>query len=88
MMCGTIGDGCGSTIDCGQCPAGQVCGGGADPQPGVCGAITCVPKSCTQQGFNCGAASDGCGNIIQCGSCAVTQTCGGGGSPNVCGGGV
>ncbi len=25
--CGTIGNGCGGTVDCGPCPTGQVCGG-------------------------------------------------------------
>jgi hypothetical protein len=41
--CGIVGDGCGRTLDCGRCPAGQTCGGGgvtavcspgpADPPP-------------------------------------------------------
>ncbi len=33
--CGTVGDGCGGSVSCGPCPAGQVCGGGA--------TRTCVP---------------------------------------------
>jgi hypothetical protein len=26
--CGTIADGCGSTVDCGMCVSPQTCGGG------------------------------------------------------------
>ena len=82
--CGTISDGCGGTLNCGTCPAGQTCGGGGVAN--VCGA--CVPKTCAQQGFNCGAATDGCGNIINCGACLSPQTCGGGGVANACGPGT
>jgi hypothetical protein len=32
--CGMTGDGCGNTIDCGNCPTGQICGAGG---PGKCG---------------------------------------------------
>ena len=38
--CGTIGDGCGGTLPCGDCPAGSTCGGA-----GV--ANTCAPTNCT-----------------------------------------
>ena len=35
-QCGIIGDGCGSTVDCGPCPDGTSCGGaGAN----LCGRI-------------------------------------------------
>jgi hypothetical protein len=34
--CGPAGDGCGGVLDCGSCPAPQLCGGGGKP-PGVCG---------------------------------------------------
>jgi hypothetical protein len=30
-------DGCGNVLDCGTCPAGQTCGGGASPKVNVCG---------------------------------------------------
>src|SRR5947209_2255070 len=55
--CGTIADGCGQTIPCGTCPAGQSCGGG-----GVAGkcASSCVPLTCAQQSLTCGPAGDGC----------------------------
>ena len=81
--CGPIGDGCGGTLNCGTCPAGQTCGGGGTPS--VCGATACVPRTCAQQGLACGPAGDGCGNTLNCGSCATGQTCGGGGTPGVCG---
>ncbi len=65
IQCGPAGDGCGSLIQCGSCPAGQTCGGGG--MSGVCGAPTCTPKTCAQLGANCGPLADGCGGILQCG---------------------
>jgi hypothetical protein len=75
--CGMASDGCGNTINCGACPAGQTCGGGG--MPNVCG---CQPMSCQQQGFNCGATTDGCNGVISCGACPAGQTC----VANVCAG--
>jgi hypothetical protein len=86
IACGPTGDGCGSLIQCGNCPTGQTCGGGG--VTGQCGAPTtigCVPLTCAQQNLNCGPAGDGCGNLIQCGTCSGTDTCGGAGTPGVCG---
>jgi hypothetical protein len=77
-----MGDGCGNTITCNPCPSGESC------SAGKCTTSGCMPKTCSQRGYNCGAAADGCGNIIQCGTCAGNQTCGGGGTANVCGGGA
>ncbi len=54
--------------------------------PGMCGCITCVPKTCSGQGLDCGLVSTGCGNAVYCGACPAGETCGGGGNPNVCGG--
>jgi hypothetical protein len=34
--CGTVGNGCGGSINCGACPAGQICGARA---PNVCGKV-------------------------------------------------
>jgi hypothetical protein len=84
--CGPAGDGCGNTIQCGNCMAPDTCGGGG--KPGQCGypdAGTCVPKTCAQLGYNCGTDGDGCGNPISCGTCTPPAICGGGGVPNVCG---
>src|SRR4030095_11396369 len=35
MYCGKVSDGCGGTVDCGTCPAGQTCGART---PNLCGA--------------------------------------------------
>jgi hypothetical protein len=82
-QCGPAGDGCGNIIQCGACPAGQVCGAGGafhcGPMPDAC-----VPKTCAEQGFKCGPQDDGCGNPLDCGSCPVGQTCGGPGVNNAC----
>jgi hypothetical protein len=83
INCGPAGDGCGGSLSCGTCPAGQTCGGGG--QPGVCGSPTCTPKTCEQLGFDCGPAGDGCGGSLNCGTCTAPNTCGGGGSAGVCG---
>ncbi|HQM10806.1 MAG TPA: hypothetical protein PK140_15495 [Polyangiaceae bacterium] len=80
--CGSAPDGCGEKIECGECPDGQLCGGGG---PNVCGTEACYPKSCVQVGAQCGWASDGCSLAIDCGECSPPETCGGGGEMNVCG---
>ncbi len=84
--CGSQSDGCGAILDCGTCPTGQTCGGGSNPQVGICGGVTCTPKTCADQGYNCGMATDTCGTVIDCGTCA-SGTCGAA-SPNVCGSAV
>ena len=77
FACGVWSDGCGSTVDCGTCPAGQTC---SAAKPGVCG-VPCTPQTCVAQGFDCGIWSDGCGSSLDCGTCPAGQTCGGGTSP-------
>ncbi len=79
--CGAAGDGCGSGIDCGECPAGESCG---LVSPGQCDSFNCTPTTCSALGYDCGAAGDGCGGALQCGSCPSGQTCGAAG-PNRCG---
>jgi hypothetical protein len=84
-FCGSIGDGCGGTLTCGDCPAGQVCGAGT---AGVCAPnpATCTPITCTTVGGQfCGKIGDGCGKTLDCPNCPTGQTCGGAGTPNVCG---
>ena len=66
--CGTASDGCGGSLSCGTCAAGQTC------TNNVC-AATCTPKTCSQLGFNCGTASDGCGGTLSCGTCRRRQSC-------------
>src|SRR3984885_15963944 len=41
--CGPAGDGCGSTLQCGSCPDGQICGGGGGANPG--GSSDCPRKN-------------------------------------------
>jgi hypothetical protein len=81
--CGINGDGCGNAIDCGNCPAPQVCGSQAYSK--CAKGPPCVPKTCQDLGFNCGPAGDGCGGILQCGFCSFPDVCGGKGVPGNCG---
>ncbi len=80
--CGTAPDGCGATVSCGTCPAGQTCGGNG---PNQCGTAECFPRQCTQLGASCGVVSDGCEGVLDCGECTAPETCGGGGLPLQCG---
>jgi hypothetical protein len=82
IECGPAGNGCGGELDCGTCPADQICGGAG---PGKCGAPQCTPRTCADQGLQCGPAGDGCGHALDCGVCPAGQTCGGGGRAGVCG---
>ncbi len=83
VECGPAADGCGKLLDCGDCEAPEICGGGG--VPGKCGKPTCKPRSCKDQGLECGPAGDGCGKTLDCGTCAPPDTCGGGGEPGKCG---
>jgi hypothetical protein len=47
--------------------------------------VSCVPRTCADQGINCGPAGDGCANQIDCGPCTAPNTCGGGGVYGQCG---
>lgn len=68
--CGMAADGCGGTMDCGSCAAGDSCGGGGTP--GMCGHLTCTPVTCASSGAACGTGSDGCSGMISC-PCAFYQ---------------
>jgi hypothetical protein len=86
-FCGQIGDGCGGTVECGDCPAGEMCG--AAGIPGLCGkpASSCTKLSCNIAGGGryCGDIGDSCGGKLECGDCSGTLTCGGGGTSGLCG---
>jgi len=74
--CGVNGNGCGGTIDCHQCPAGEQCGIGGyskcgNPAFSLDSGVTCKPKTCADLGYDCGQAGDGCGNSIDCGGTAA-----------------
>ncbi len=84
IQCGLAGDGCGDTLDCGDCPPGQTCGGAGVPSQ--CDEPECIPLTCADQGIECGRAGDGCGGLTGvCGTCTPPETCGGGGLLGVCG---
>ncbi|RMH42546.1 MAG: lamin tail domain-containing protein [Deltaproteobacteria bacterium] len=87
VACGTPPDGCGGTLMCGDCGAGQVCDvdGRFGGPPNRC--VTC--RTCADiagGGQACGMADNGCGEILSCGDCTGGQVCGDGvvGPPNVC----
>jgi hypothetical protein len=44
QYCGTIGNNCGGSVDCGGCPTGEACG--AAGIPNVCGKTNCTKNSC------------------------------------------
>jgi hypothetical protein len=69
-QCGSIPDGCGNSLNCGNCS-----------QPQVCTAANrcCTPSTCAFQGRTCGTTSDGCGNTLDCGGCVAGMSCGGSG---------
>ena len=63
-QCGTVPDNCGGDEHfCGDCKAGEHCGGGGDH---VCGTDAgCIPKTTCLPG-DCGGVSDGCNGTLQC----------------------
>jgi hypothetical protein len=75
-QCGTVGDGCGGTVDCGGCVPPEFCGGGgyskcggAGPSPDASVIIICTPATCQAEGYTCGVYGDGCGGVLECGPC-------------------
>ena len=77
--CGAIGDGCGRSLDCAMCGAGQGC------KNNLCIDANCKPLTCDAVGFRfCGDIGDGCGGVLNCGTCPAGGTCGAAKSPNVC----
>jgi hypothetical protein len=86
-QCGTDGDGCGGTIDCGTCATGSACG---LEEPFQCATIlvgtdTSCPALITDCGSaTCGVIGNGCGGTIPCGTCDPGELCGLF-APNVCG---
>jgi hypothetical protein len=65
-QCGDIDDGCGGTVPCGDCEAGQECVDNScvDSEP------TCQPRTACNQG-ECGIVSDGCDGQLDCGACTA-----------------
>ncbi len=85
--CGTAGNGCGDSYDCGSCAEGEHCG--------IIEAFRCATieeaqeecparmETCEEQGYECGLAGDGCGGLLDCdaetGGCGEGELCGAGG---------
>lgn len=68
-QCGSVSDGCGNTLNCGDCS-------GFGLQYSCVGnTCLCVPTTCGAIGKNCGIISNGCGSLLFCGSCSPLQTC-------------
>jgi len=82
VSCGTLPDGCGGVLDCGNCPNGTSCGGNGANR---CGTQACSARTCAQMGASCGYVSDGCSAALYCGDCVSPLSCGGGGVENTCG---
>lgn len=71
--CGQWSDGCGGTIDCGDCPADQCLECGRS-KPGICSSVCeehqvcyqgeCCTPTCPDK--RCGHLSDGCGGTMDC----------------------
>ncbi len=81
--CGTIGDNCNGTLECGGCLNGQSCVndicGGIQVDCDAGGLTTCqVPG-----GQYCGSIGNGCGGRLECGACPGDDIC----TANVCKGG-
>ncbi len=86
VSCGKHEDGCGGTVDCGECDPnckpktcealGKTCGKHDDG----CGSLTncgacapnCQPKTCAELGKTCGNHDNGCGGTVACGVCENT----------------
>jgi alpha-tubulin suppressor-like RCC1 family protein len=79
--CGVIDDGCGHSLNCGMCGAGETCGA---QQVNKCDPGICTPRTCISVGAECGTIDNGCGSPLACGMCPSNEICGAGGQPNVC----
>lgn len=76
--CGTWDDGCGDTVECGDCVslygAGYECG----QDEGICYDASCVPDPdpCITEAAQCGEVNDGCGTMVACAdTCTALQEC-------------
>ena len=86
-FCGKIGDGCGGTLDCGNCPAPRPAAGAASP---ASASIRTASRSPARRR----AApvlrdiGDGCGGMLDCGNCSTRHDLrrrrAGRHGPNVC----
>ena len=80
VSCGSIDNGCGKLISCGECTVANTC---SSTSANKC---ACVPKTCNGVGASCGSYPDGCGRVLDCWP-PGTSSCGPGSSNGSCGGG-
>jgi hypothetical protein len=75
--CGVIADGCGKSLECGECESGAKC---SIVDVNQCTVLKdlCKPlsKDDACKGKECGVEGDGCGGTFECGTCAEGQACG------------
>ena len=81
-QCGMMSDGCGGTLDCGQCLEDEECG---LEEPNQCTNTRCEASDCASLNAECGSIDNGCGRMIDCGVCTGDAPCGMV-APNRCGG--
>jgi hypothetical protein len=79
--CGPVGNGCGGSIDCGDCDDGERCGLYEAFQCGVVPVddpeqCTALIETCEDADVECGTAGNGCGGTLDCGSCEDGEICG------------
>ncbi len=87
--CGSVGNGCGELIACGNCPGTEVCGLNV---PNLCANLpVCQPIAvATACAGKCGTVPDGCGGTYTCSganggvTCTLPAFCGAN-VPNTCG---
>ncbi len=84
--CGTVGDNCGGSLDCGNdCPPGWTCGADhiCKGDPDICAHLSCTTSS---KDHYCGTVGDNCGGTLECGDdCPAGWTCG---ADHICKGGA
>ncbi len=64
-LCGDVDDGCGGTIDCGECGDGSTCA------ENLCVQDECEPVECAGL---CGQVTNQCGNAANC-ACGIIEDC-------------
>lgn len=78
--CGSVPDGCGGILECGECEDAALCGlvvsnacATEDDLEELCQPIDSAEACADKQ---CGVEGDGCGGTHDCGSCPTGQACG------------
>jgi hypothetical protein len=70
-FCGSMADGCGHSLSCGDCTAPNTCSAQA------ANSCACTPTTCDAAHIHCGRYPDGCGGtILTCASCGNNKICG------------